>query len=158
LPGPRTTSVTYQRISTEIDELLNSDRTLASILEDVARRSVRLVETALEAEVESTWHGQLRWTNLKGQVSERCSVAKWLRPSPTWAYAAAADFGDPGHRRAAWSGAWLSTQGWPKQQPASSRQADWQPRGVWLLARMLSPPPVQPCGVDDFILELVCPV
>jgi putative transposase len=40
-------------IRDEIDELFGSDRELASILEDVARLSVRLVfQTALEAEVE----------------------------------------------------------------------------------------------------------
>ena len=42
-----------ERIRAEIDQLFSSDRDLASILEDVARRSVRLVlQTALEAEVE----------------------------------------------------------------------------------------------------------
>ena len=42
-----------ERIGDEIDELFGSDRELASILEDVARLSVRLVfQTALEAEVE----------------------------------------------------------------------------------------------------------
>jgi len=42
-----------ERIRDEIDELFGSDRELASILEDVARLSVRLVfQTALEAEVE----------------------------------------------------------------------------------------------------------
>jgi len=42
-----------ERIRAEIDQLFSSDRDLASILEDVARLSVRLVfQTALEAEVE----------------------------------------------------------------------------------------------------------
>jgi transposase-like protein len=42
-----------ERIRDELDELFGSDRELASILEDVARLSVRLVfQTALEAEVE----------------------------------------------------------------------------------------------------------
>jgi transposase-like protein len=41
-----------ERIRAEIDQLFSSDRDLASILEDVARLSVRLVlQTALEAEV-----------------------------------------------------------------------------------------------------------
>ena len=42
-----------ERIRAEIDQLFSSDRDLASILEDVARLSVRLVfQAALEAEVE----------------------------------------------------------------------------------------------------------
>jgi putative transposase len=42
-----------ERIRAEIDQLFSSDRDLASVLEDVARLSVRLVfQTALEAEVE----------------------------------------------------------------------------------------------------------
>jgi putative transposase len=42
-----------ERIRAEIDQLFRSDRDLASILEDVARLSVRLVfQAALEAEVE----------------------------------------------------------------------------------------------------------
>jgi putative transposase len=42
-----------ERARAEIDELLASDRELASILEDVARLSVRsMMQTALEAEVE----------------------------------------------------------------------------------------------------------
>ena len=42
-----------ERLRAEIDELFASDRELASILEDVARLSVRsMMQTALEAEVE----------------------------------------------------------------------------------------------------------
>jgi putative transposase len=42
-----------ERLRAEIDELFGSDRELASILEDVARLSVRsMLQTALEAEVE----------------------------------------------------------------------------------------------------------
>src|SRR4029450_2296982 len=42
-----------ERLPAEIDELFASDRELASILEDVARLSVRsMLQTALEAEVE----------------------------------------------------------------------------------------------------------
>jgi putative transposase len=42
------------RLRAEIDELFSSDRDLASILEDVARVSVRLMmQTALEAEVDA---------------------------------------------------------------------------------------------------------
>ena len=42
------------RLRAAIDELLGSDRDLASILEDVARISVRLLmQTALEAEVDA---------------------------------------------------------------------------------------------------------
>jgi putative transposase len=42
-----------ERLRAEIDELFASDRELASILEDVARLSVRsMMQTALEAEVD----------------------------------------------------------------------------------------------------------
>ena len=42
-----------ERLRAELDELFASDRELASILEDVARLSVRsMLQTALEAEVE----------------------------------------------------------------------------------------------------------
>ena len=42
------------RLRAEIDELFGSDRELASVLEDVARLSVRLMmQTALEAEVDA---------------------------------------------------------------------------------------------------------
>jgi hypothetical protein len=45
-----------ERLRAEIDELFTSDRELASILEDVARLSVRsMLQTALEAEVERSW-------------------------------------------------------------------------------------------------------
>ena len=43
-----------ERLRGEVDELFASDRELASILEDVARLSVRLLlQTALEAEVDA---------------------------------------------------------------------------------------------------------
>ncbi len=49
-----------ERLRAQIDELLASGREMASILEDVARLSVRLMrQTAIEAEVEK-FLGRLR--------------------------------------------------------------------------------------------------
>ena len=48
-----------ERIRAEIDELFGSDRDLASILEDVARLSVRLMmQTASRPRSTSSWAGR----------------------------------------------------------------------------------------------------
>jgi transposase-like protein len=56
-----------ERLRAEIEELFASDRELASILEDVARLSVRsMLQTALEAEVEE-FLGRARSQRRTGQ-------------------------------------------------------------------------------------------
>jgi transposase-like protein len=68
-----------ERLRAEIDQLFSSDRDLASILEDVARLSVRLVfQTALEAEVEE-FLGRARYQR-RGDADRPGSRNGWQPP------------------------------------------------------------------------------
>jgi putative transposase len=63
-----------ERIRAEIDQLFSSDHDLASILEEVARLSVRLVlQTALEAEV-AEFLGRVRYER-RGDTARPAATA-----------------------------------------------------------------------------------